>query len=82
MIFTPKDMWLYENQEYRAVAERVIEESIALDKLQDAMFVFRTEPEDHEAIARQRSKLKAAIEARREVLLRLMNEHPKGGEHR
>ena len=66
-------MWLYEHQEYCDVVERGIEESIALYELE--------EPEDHDARAKQRSKYKAAIEARREVLLRLMDEHSKGGEH-
>jgi|GEM_PF-7072071 hypothetical protein len=74
MTFTPKDMWLHEHQEYIDAVERVIEESIALYELE--------EPEDHDARARQRSNFKAAIEARREVLLRLMDEHSKGGEHK
>jgi len=67
VISLPKDIWLYAHQEYIAAVERVIEESIALDELDDAMFVFRTTPADHEALATQRSKFKAAIKARREV---------------
>ena len=81
MTFTSKELWLYQNREYIEIVERVIEESIACDELEDAMFVFRAIPEDRETLAKQRAQYKAAIEARRDVLSRLLEAHSKGGEH-
>lgn len=74
-VFTPEDSWLHEHQEYSAAVERVNRESKSFQELQEAT------PEDSEAIARQRSRLKAAIESRLEVRLRLTNERSKAVKH-
>jgi len=63
--FKSKDSWLYQNQEYVEIDERVREESAVLYDLEHAT------PEDRDALAKQRAVFKAAIESRREVLRRL-----------
>jgi len=74
MTFTPADCWLYQNQEYVEAVEAVIAEAAALFALEDA-----TKPEDPEKIAEQGRRCRAAIEARRELLRRLVAAHAKGG---
>ena len=79
MIFTPSNSWLWKHPDYVEARDRVTAASIALQDLEDEMYVFGTIRLDPERIAEQKERFEAAKNARREVLLRLMNEHSKGG---
>ena len=79
MTFTPNNSWLWKHPDYIEARDRVTAASVALQSLEDDMYVFNTVPLDRETIAEQKARFEAAKEARREVLLRLMNENSKGG---
>jgi hypothetical protein len=78
MTFTPNNSWLWKHPDYLRAVDRVTAASIALQSLEDDMNVFKTIPLDTEKIAEQRAGFETAKQARREVLLRLMNEHSTG----
>lgn len=74
MTFTSADSWLYQNQEYIDALEDVTAETVALFALKD-----ETKPHDPQEIAAQERRCRNAIEARRELLQRLLAAHSKGG---
>lgn len=74
MTFTPADSWLYQSRKYIEAVEEVTAETVALFALKDG-----TKPEDPQKIAEQEIRCRVAIEARRELLQRLMAAHSKGG---
>jgi hypothetical protein len=78
MTFTPYNAWLWQHPDYVKASERVSEARRAFDSLHETMSVFETVPLDSEKIAEHKARVDAATEARREVELRLTNEHSKG----
>jgi len=81
MTFTPDNSWLWKHPDYVAARDRLAAASAALESLEDDMYIFRTEPLDLEKIEDRKTQVKAAKQARREVLLRLLAEHLKSGLH-
>jgi hypothetical protein len=81
MTFTPDTASLWEHPDYVAARERLSAASAALESLEDAMYIFKTEPLDLEKIEDRKARVKAAKQARREVLLRLLAEHLKSSLH-
>jgi hypothetical protein len=82
MTFTPNNSWLWKHPDYVEARDRVTAASVALESLEDEMYVFRTTLLDPDKIAEHKATFEAAKKARREVLLRLMTEHSKREEHR
>lgn len=78
MTFTPNNSWLWKHPDYVKAVDRVTAASVALESLEDEMYVFNTVPPDPEKIAEQKARFEAAKTERREVLRRLMNENSKG----
>jgi hypothetical protein len=81
MTFTPDNSSLWKHPDYIAARDRLSAASGALESLEDAMYIFKTEPLDLEKIEDRKTQVKAAKQARREVLLRLLAEHLKSGLH-
>jgi hypothetical protein len=81
MTFTPDNSSLWKHPDYIAARDRLSAASAALESLEDAMYIFKTEPLDLEKIEDRKTQVKAAKQARREVLLRLLAEHLKSGLH-
>jgi hypothetical protein len=78
MLFTHYNSWLWSHPDYVEAVDRVTAASVALQSLDDEMYVFNTVPLDPEKIAEQKARFEAAKKDRREVLRRLMTEHSKG----
>jgi rRNA processing protein Krr1/Pno1 len=78
MTFTSDNSWIWRHPKYIEAIDRVMAASMALQCLEDEMYVFERIPPDLEKIAEQKANFEAAKTARREVLLQLMNEHSKG----
>jgi hypothetical protein len=81
MTFTPDNSSLWKHPDYIAARDRLSAASAALESLEDAMYIFKTEPLNLEKIEDRKTQVKAAKQARREVLLRLLAEHLKSGLH-
>ena len=81
MTVTPDNSFLWKHPDYIAAKDRLSAASAALESLEDAMHIFKTEPLDLEKIEDRKTQVKAAKQARREVLLRLLAEHLKSGLH-
>ena len=81
MTFTPDNSSLWKHPDYIAARDRLSAASAVLESLEDAMYIYKTEPLDLEKIEDRETQVKAAKQARREVLLRLLAERLKSGLH-
>ena len=81
MTFTSDNSRLWKHPDYVAAKDRLATASAILETLEDDMYIFKTEPLDLEKIEKQKAEVKAAKQARREVLIRLLAEQLKAGLH-
>jgi hypothetical protein len=77
MTFTSEHARLWKHPDYIAAKDRLASALAILETLEDNMYIFKTEPLDLEKIEKQKARVKAAKQARREVLIRLLAEQLK-----